>query len=81
MEDLISKIKGMCIVQTDDFKTELEDIKQEQITNAYNKALEDVLYLLKSENSCEHDWYNIPNYDEKKGDWKLCNKCKVFCRT
>jgi len=76
MEDLIKKINGMFIPCTDMVKTDPKDIEQEKIGNAYNLALTNVLKLLSDNIDCEHDWYNIPNYDEKKGNWAFCDKCK-----
>jgi hypothetical protein len=78
MKDLIKKINGMFRVCNDMVKTEHSDIEQEKIDNAYNLALTNVLKLLEPEIKCEHDWYSIPNYDENKGFWEICIKCKLW---
>jgi hypothetical protein len=78
MKALIKTINGMFRVCTDNIKTDAKDIEQEKIDNAYNLALANVLNVLKPENNCEHNWYNVPNYDTKKGNWAVCDKCKCW---
>lgn len=78
LEELVFKVKSMFRVCTDDIKVDPKDIEQEKIDDAYNLALSNVLELLITLNTCDHDWYNIPNYDEQKGNWALCQKCKQF---
>lgn len=75
---LIKQINGMYRPCTDMIKVNPKDIEQEKIDDAYNLALTNVLKLLKPQIHCEHDWYNIPNYNERKGNWALCKKCNTW---
>lgn len=77
-QNIIKKINGMFRPCNDMVKTDHKDIEQENIDNAYNLALSDVLNLLNTKNDCEHDWYNMPNYCERKGNWALCKKCPTL---
>lgn len=72
--ELKKRINGMFRACTDMVKTDPSEIAQEKIDNAYNSALINVLLLLE-ESKCDHDWYEIPE-TQNKGKWKLCKKCK-----
>lgn len=71
-QNIIKKINGMFRPCNDMVKTDPKDIEQENIDNAYNLALSDVLNLFKK-NECKHDWFDIK--DKSKGKWQVCKKC------
>ncbi len=76
MEELIKKIEGMFVPCTDMVKTEPKDIEQEKLDAKYNLALTDVLNILKQEDNCQHDWFNVK--DETKGKWRVCKQCNCW---